>query len=171
MAGNQHGAVNPRVCADRDQAQAVDQGRGSLFVFQVALLMVVAIALLVEHSSHINLAPFDPDHLDRGLSGLSLGFPLAVYLFVGWENSAARRLGSVHHGCRWGRRRADVRRVAGGLYLDLLLPDRRGQLAGENHLPLRPRRAAPADLRAADTHDDRDRTIGERVGSIVADAD
>lgn len=31
----------------------------------------------------------DPGNLHRGFSGLSLGFPLAVFLFVGWENSAA----------------------------------------------------------------------------------
>ncbi len=154
-----------------------------LFVFQVALLMVVAIALLIEHSGHINLSPFDPSHLHRGFSGLSLGFPLAIYLFVGWENSAAlaeehrdprrgvtravfssiavvgvlyvfsptrrwsastttrgadRRLGSVPHGGRGGCQRTVVRRLPGGLYLDLLLPDRGHQLAGENHLQLRP---------------------------------
>ena len=66
-----------------------------LFVFQVLLLLVVAIALLVEHSSYINGQPFDPSNLHRGISGLSLGFPLAVYLFVGWENSAA--LAEEHH--------------------------------------------------------------------------
>ena len=66
-----------------------------LFVFQVLLLLVVAIALLVEHSSYINGQPFDPSNLHRGISGMSLGFPLAVYLFVGWENSAA--LAEEHH--------------------------------------------------------------------------
>jgi amino acid transporter len=50
---------------------------------------VIAIVLLVKHSAHINLAPFNPSNLHRGFSGLSLGFPLAVFLFVGWENSAA----------------------------------------------------------------------------------
>jgi L-asparagine transporter-like permease len=49
----------------------------------------VAIALLFQHSGSINLKPFDPGNLHRGFSGLSLGFPLAVYLFIGWENSAA----------------------------------------------------------------------------------
>jgi amino acid transporter len=44
---------------------------------------------LIQHSSHIDLRPLDPANLHRGFSGLSLGFPLAVYLFVGWENSAA----------------------------------------------------------------------------------
>jgi amino acid transporter len=59
------------------------------FAFELTLLIVVAIALLVQHSGHINLRPFDPGNLSGGFSGLSLGFPLAVYLFVGWENSAA----------------------------------------------------------------------------------
>jgi amino acid transporter len=59
------------------------------FGFEAVLLIVVAIALLIQHSGSISLKPFDPGHLHRGFSGLSLGFPLAVYLFIGWENSAA----------------------------------------------------------------------------------
>jgi amino acid transporter len=59
------------------------------FGFEALLLVVVAIALLIQHSGSISLKPFDPGHLHRGFSGLSLGFPLAVYLFIGWENSAA----------------------------------------------------------------------------------
>jgi amino acid transporter len=59
------------------------------FGFELVLLLVVAIALLIEHSGSISLKPFDPSNLHRGFSGLSLGFPLAVYLFIGWENSAA----------------------------------------------------------------------------------
>lgn len=61
---------------------------GVFFVFEMALITVVAIALLIKHSSSLNLHPFDPGRLHKGFSGLSLGFPLAVYLFVGWENSA-----------------------------------------------------------------------------------
>jgi amino acid transporter len=75
-----------------------------LFAFQVVLLLVVAIFLLAEHSGHINLEPFDPSHLHRGFSGLSLGFPLAIYLFVGWENSAA--LAEEHSDPRRGITRA-----------------------------------------------------------------
>jgi amino acid transporter len=59
------------------------------FGFELLLLLVIAIALLIQHSGHINLQPFNPSNLHRGFSGLSLGFPLAIYLFVGWENSAA----------------------------------------------------------------------------------
>jgi amino acid transporter len=61
----------------------------AFFGFELLLLLVIAIVLLVDHSSHINLSPLDPSKLHRGFSGLSLGFPLAVFLFVGWENSAA----------------------------------------------------------------------------------
>jgi amino acid transporter len=75
-----------------------------LFVFQFVLLLGVGIALLIQHSSHINLQPFNPSHLHRGFSGLSLGFPLAIYLFVGWENSAA--LAEEHRDPRKGVTRA-----------------------------------------------------------------
>ncbi|HXP20231.1 MAG TPA: APC family permease, partial [Streptosporangiaceae bacterium] len=30
-----------------------------------------------------------PSHITKGFSGLAAGFPLAIYLFIGWENSAA----------------------------------------------------------------------------------
>ncbi len=90
-----------------------------LFLFQVVLLLVVGIALLVEHSGHINALPFDPSHLHRGFSGLSLGFPLAIYLFVGWENSAA--LAEEHQDPRRGVTRAVFTSVTlvGAVYLFL----------------------------------------------------
>jgi amino acid transporter len=59
------------------------------FGFEALLLVVIAIALLIQHSGSISLKPFDPGQLHNGFKGLSLGFPLAVYLFIGWENSAA----------------------------------------------------------------------------------
>jgi len=59
------------------------------FGFELGLLLVIAVALLIKHSSSLNLHPFDPGRLAGGFSGLSLGFPLAVYMFLGWENSAA----------------------------------------------------------------------------------
>jgi amino acid transporter len=61
----------------------------AFFIFELVLLIVIAVALLIQHSGHINVKPFDPSLLHNGFSGLSLGFPLAVFLFVGWENSAA----------------------------------------------------------------------------------
>src|SRR5438876_1233950 len=45
---------------------------------------IVAIALLGNTPS-----PFEPKNITNGFSGLAAGFPLAVYLFIGWENSAA----------------------------------------------------------------------------------
>jgi amino acid transporter len=62
---------------------------GVFFAFEFGLLVVVSIVLLAEHSASISSAPFDPSHLHNGFSGLSLGFPAAVYMFIGWENSAA----------------------------------------------------------------------------------
>ncbi|MDQ2904794.1 MAG: APC family permease [Chloroflexota bacterium] len=44
---------------------------------------------LVTHAGHLSLAPFNPANISGGLTGFGLGFPVAVYLFVGWENSAA----------------------------------------------------------------------------------
>jgi hypothetical protein len=45
----------------------------------------------MQHSGSSSLNPFHPGHLHRGFSALSLGFPLAVYLFIGWKNSGRRR--------------------------------------------------------------------------------
>jgi amino acid transporter len=35
------------------------------------------------------LGAADRSHITNGFRGLAAGFPLAVYLFIGWENSAA----------------------------------------------------------------------------------
>jgi amino acid transporter len=59
------------------------------FSFELGLLLIIAIALLIKHGGSLNLHPFDPGRLVGGFSGLSLGFPLAIYMFIGWENSAA----------------------------------------------------------------------------------
>jgi amino acid transporter len=90
-----------------------------LFTFQVLLLLVVGIALLIQHSGYINGQPFNPSNLHRGFSGLSLGFPLAIYLFVGWENSAA--LAEEHRDPRKGVTRAVFSSilVVGALYVFL----------------------------------------------------
>src|SRR5580692_1274755 len=49
----------------------------------------VAVATLIKNGGTLSLAPFDPHHINGGFSGLAAGFPLAIYLFIGWENSAA----------------------------------------------------------------------------------
>jgi amino acid transporter len=55
----------------------------------MAVLVVVSIAAIVNNRGHLSLDPFLPSHVSRGFKGLAAGFPLAVYLFIGWENSAA----------------------------------------------------------------------------------
>ncbi len=62
---------------------------GLFFGFEMLVLVIVSIVALAKNGSHLSLAPFDPHHITHGFSGLAAGFPLAVYLFIGWENSAA----------------------------------------------------------------------------------
>ncbi len=58
------------------------------FYFELALLLIGAITMLVVNAGHLSLAPFEWSHLSGGLKGIGLGFPIAIYLFIGWENSA-----------------------------------------------------------------------------------
>ncbi|MGC8498856.1 MAG: APC family permease [Acidimicrobiales bacterium] len=62
---------------------------GLFFAFEMLVLVVVSIVALVKFHAHINAAPFNPHNITNGFRGLAAGFPLAVYLFIGWENSAA----------------------------------------------------------------------------------
>jgi amino acid transporter len=62
---------------------------GLFFAFEMLVLIVVSVAALIKNSGHLSLTPFEPSHITGGFSGLAAGFPLAVYLFIGWENSAA----------------------------------------------------------------------------------
>ncbi|HLI42301.1 MAG TPA: APC family permease [Streptosporangiaceae bacterium] len=62
---------------------------GFFFGFELVVLLVVSLATLVKDGGHLSGAPFDPGHVTNGFSGMAAGFPLAVYLFIGWENSAA----------------------------------------------------------------------------------
>jgi len=62
---------------------------GFFFAFEMVVLVVVSVASLIKFHSYISLAPFEPKNIHNGFSGLAAGFPLAVYLFIGWENSAA----------------------------------------------------------------------------------
>ncbi len=62
---------------------------GFFFGFELLVLLVVAFATLIKNGGHLNVTPFEPKHITNGFSGLAAGFPLAVYLFIGWENSAA----------------------------------------------------------------------------------
>jgi amino acid transporter len=58
------------------------------FYFETGLLLVGAVIMLIVNRQYLSLAPFEPSHLAGGLNGIWLGFPLAIYSFVGWENSA-----------------------------------------------------------------------------------
>jgi amino acid transporter len=62
---------------------------GFFFGFEMVVLLIVAVATLIKNGGTLSLAPFDPHHISGGFSGLAAGFPLAIYLFIGWENSAA----------------------------------------------------------------------------------
>ena len=62
---------------------------GFFFAFEMLVLVVVSVASLVKNGGHLSAVPFEPSHITNGFSGLAAGFPLAIYLFIGWENSAA----------------------------------------------------------------------------------
>jgi amino acid transporter len=62
---------------------------GFFFGFEMLVLIVVSLAAIIKNGGHLSAAPFNPGHITNGFSGLAAGFPLAVYLFIGWENSAA----------------------------------------------------------------------------------
>jgi amino acid transporter len=62
---------------------------GFFFAVELVMLLVVSAAAIIKHSGHLSAAPFLPSHIRGGMSGLAEGFPLAVYMFIGWENSAA----------------------------------------------------------------------------------
>src|ERR1700735_3949096 len=62
---------------------------GFFFAFELLVLLVVSIAVLIKNGGHLSSVPFQPSHLTNHFHGLALAFPLAIYLFIGWENSAA----------------------------------------------------------------------------------
>jgi len=61
---------------------------GIFFYFEAGLLVLGGVIMLIAHPTFLTLAPFKFSNLTGGLAGLGVGFPLAVYLFIGWENSA-----------------------------------------------------------------------------------
>jgi amino acid transporter len=62
---------------------------GLFFGFEMLVLVVVSVALIIKNGGHLSFTPFEPSHITNGFTGLAAGFPLAIYLFIGWENSAA----------------------------------------------------------------------------------
>jgi amino acid transporter len=65
------------------------QWAGYFFALEMAVLLLISIVVLVTHAGTLSLAPFHPGLITGGLAGLGLGFPIAVYMFIGWENSAS----------------------------------------------------------------------------------
>jgi amino acid transporter len=62
---------------------------GIAVLIQVAVMVGVCIVVLIDERSHLSAMPFSWSHLHGGLTGLSAGFPLALYMFIGWENGPA----------------------------------------------------------------------------------
>jgi amino acid transporter len=62
---------------------------GFFFGFEMLVLIIVSVAAIIKNGGHLSFTPFEPSHITNGASGLAAGFPLAIYLFIGWENSAA----------------------------------------------------------------------------------
>jgi amino acid transporter len=58
------------------------------FYFELLLLLAGAGIMLWVNRAAIRWAPLSPASLSGGLAGVGAGFPLAIYLFIGWENSA-----------------------------------------------------------------------------------
>jgi amino acid transporter len=57
--------------------------------FQLAVMLATCLVVLVEERAHLTAAPFSWAHVSGGLAGLAAGFPLGLYMFIGWENGAA----------------------------------------------------------------------------------
>jgi amino acid transporter len=62
---------------------------GLAVLVQVAIMLLVCVVVLVEQRAQLSSVPFSWTHLKGGLTGLSAGFPLALYMFIGWENGPA----------------------------------------------------------------------------------
>jgi amino acid transporter len=62
---------------------------GLAVLVQVAIMVLVCVIVLADRHAQLSGAPFSWAHLSGGLTGLSAGFPLALYMFIGWENGPA----------------------------------------------------------------------------------
>jgi amino acid transporter len=62
---------------------------GAAVLVQVAIMVAVCLLILVDQRAHLSGLPFSWAHLNGGLAGLSAGFPLALFMFIGWENGPA----------------------------------------------------------------------------------
>jgi amino acid transporter len=62
---------------------------GIAVLVQVAIMLMVCVVVLVDRRGHLSAIPFSWSHVSGGIGGLSAGFPLALYMFIGWENGPA----------------------------------------------------------------------------------
>ena len=62
---------------------------GAAVLVQVAIMLAVCCLVLVDQRADLSGIPFSWSHLTGGLAGLSAGFPLALFMFIGWENGPA----------------------------------------------------------------------------------
>ena len=62
---------------------------GFFFAFEMLVLVVVSVAAIIKNGAHLSTVPFQLQPHHQRSCGLAAGFPLAIYLFIGWENSAA----------------------------------------------------------------------------------
>jgi amino acid transporter len=62
---------------------------GVTVVVQELIMIAVCVVVLIDQRSHLSAAPFSWSHLHGGLAGLSAGFPLALFMLIGWENAPA----------------------------------------------------------------------------------
>jgi amino acid transporter len=62
---------------------------GLAVLVQVLVMLAVCAVVLVERRADLSAIPFEPGHITGGVAGLSAGFPLALYMFIGWENGPA----------------------------------------------------------------------------------
>lgn len=65
-------------------------------LIEVAVLLVVSLLSLLRPPAPPSLTPLLPSALENGLSGLGQAFPLAIFLFIGFENSVALAEESEH---------------------------------------------------------------------------
>jgi amino acid transporter len=61
----------------------------AFFIFEFIVIVLVSILAIIDNRTHLTLHPFNPHYLSSGFKGLGLGFPLAIFCFLGWENSVA----------------------------------------------------------------------------------
>jgi amino acid transporter len=62
---------------------------GAAVLVQVAIMVAVCLIVLVDQRAVLSAIPFSWAHLTGGLAGLSAGFPLALFMFIGWGNGPA----------------------------------------------------------------------------------